>query len=190
MFQIWPFVGLRRAEMQGLCWEDVDFAAAQLHVRHQLREDGSLDTTLKTEKSLRTVDLTEDVVKTLRAWKLECPPTLQDLVFPTPRGLAQTCKPQFYTIWHRTCENAGLEGCDPHDMRHTFATWNLAAGENPIKVAEALGHEKPSMTLDTYGHLLSKRAERGPSKLAEWYASEASESGQFAGTARILPQAV
>lgn len=174
MFSIWPLVGLRRAEMQGLAWQDVDFERGTLLVQHQLREDGSLDKRLKTKKSTRRVSLPTHVVTELRMWKLACVPTPLDLLFPTPTGLPQSSKSQFYKVWHRTCDAAGLSGLDPHDMRHTFATWSLVAGETPMWVANQMGHEKPSMTLDTYSHLLPDEETTGVSRLQEWYESQAS----------------
>lgn len=189
MFCIWPFVGLRRSEMQGLTWADLDLDTRQLHVRRQLRDDGTLDTNLKTLKSARTVDIPVGVVSELRQWKLKCKPTALDLVFPTPRGLAQSCRSQFYKLWKRVVLSAGLEGVDPHDMRHTFATWSLAAGESARRVADQMGHEKPSMTLDTYSHLLPAEEGKSASKIADWYESQAARDGHSDSSARILPVA-
>jgi integrase len=190
MFSIWPFVGLRRSEMQGLTWSEVDLADRRMRVRYQLREDGTLDMTLKTAKSVRTVYLTDRVVRELAAWKLASRPNDLNLVFPTPSGLPQSCKPQFYAVWNRACASAGLEGCNPHDMRHAFATWSLQAGENPKRVADQMGHEKTSMMLDTYLHLLPEESPMGPSKVEQWYESRHSGDGQPGGAAPILPHAV
>jgi len=190
MFAIWPFVGLRRSEMQGLTWDDIDLTAKRLRVRYQLREDGTLDTNLKTPKSARTVGLTARVASELEFWKVVCKPNPLNLVFPTARGLPQSCKPQFYRVWNRTCEAACLEGCSSHDMRHTFATWSLAAGENYKRVADEMGHEKPSMMLDTYLHLLPESTPIGISRVERWYDEQPCGDGHGHGTAPILPQAV
>ena len=189
MIAIWPFVGLRKAEMQGLTWAEVDLNARQLRVRYQLREDGVLDPVLKTPKSARTVDLVDRVVRELRAWKLASKPNELDLVFPTPRGLPQTCKPQFYKVWKRICKAAGLEGFRPHSMRHTFATWSLAAGENPVRVADQMGHEKPSITLDTYAHLLPETDPEATRKIEEWYDGQPSDGAEKESCAPSVPQA-
>ncbi|HET6350850.1 MAG TPA: site-specific integrase [Coriobacteriia bacterium] len=187
MVSVWPFIGLRRSEMQGLRWEDVDLVGGRLHVRHQLREDGSLDPNLKTRKSRRTIVMPQNVVNELRKWRLESKPNLLDLVFPTQQGLPQTSKPNFYSWWNKACAKAGLAGCNPHDMRHTFATWSLAAGENPKRVADEMGHEKTSMMLDTYLHLLVDDNVGGTKRLEEWYYSQAATSGMDASTAPIPP---
>lgn len=168
MIAIWPYVGLRRSEMQGLTWAEVDLKRGELHVRYQLREDGTLDPALKTEKSRRTVDLTPYVVAELKAWKLACPHTEQGFVFPTPRGLPQKCKPQFYKVWNRMCEDAGIVGLTSHGLRHTFASWNLAAGEDAAWVSEQMGHTNLAMTLNTYTHVVEAPRKQDKRKLDEW----------------------
>lgn len=185
MFSIWPFVGLRRSEMQGLTWDGVDLVSRRLNVQYQLREDGTLDTNLKTPKSTRTIHLTDRVVKELRAWKLESEPNALNLVFPTQRGLPQSCKPHFYKVWNTACKEAKLEGCNPHDMRHTFATWSLAAGENPKRVADEMGHEKPSMMLDVYLHLLPNEDFGATNRLEEWYDTQPARDVEPQGTGPI-----
>ncbi len=190
MVSIWPFVGLRRSEMQGLTWECVDLTARSLEVRYQLREDGTLDPHLKTPKSARMVHLTVRVVKELAAWKLASRPNDLGLVFPTPRGLPQSSKSQFYKVWNRACEAAGLQGLDSHDLRHCYATWSLAAGENVKRVADQMGHEKPSITLDTYAHLLPDDSPGLVHKLEVWYDTQPAAVGQQNGTGPILAHAV
>ena len=175
--------------MHGLTWAEVDLPKRRLNVRYQLREDGSLDPNLKTPKSVRSVDLTTRVVQELLKWRLASKPNSLDLVFPTPRGLPQSCKPQFYRIWKKACEIAELEGLDPHDMRHTFASWSLAAGENPKRVADQMGHEKPSITLDIYAHLLPQDAPEAKHRIEEWYDNQPAEDGLSEGTGPILAHA-
>lgn len=190
MFSIWPFIGLRRSEMQGLTWDEIDLTAKVLRVRYQLRADGTLDPNLKTAKSARAIRLTARVASELRAWKLASKPNARNLVFPTPGGLPQSCSAQFYRIWNRACEAAAIDGCTSHGMRHTFATWSLAAGENYKRVADEMGHEKPSMMLDTYLHLLPQDGPTGVSTLEQWYDLQPCVGGSVSGTAPIPPQAV
>jgi len=167
MVSVMPFIGLRRSEVQGLTWGMVDLSGGALRVEFQLRASGQLDSNLKTSKSRRVVNLSDSVVKELRAWKLECPPNALDLVFPSQRGLPQNSA-QFYRIWKKAIAPADLMGLDPHDLRHTFATWLLSAGVNVTWVADQMGHESPSITLDTYAHLLPSSDGEAARKLEEW----------------------
>lgn len=125
-------------------------------------------------------------MRELRLWKLESRPNALNLVFPTQSGLPQTSKPNFYKFWHKACEEAKLVGCTPHDMRHTFATWSLAAGENPKRVADEMGHEKPSMMLDVYLHLLDDGNSGPTNRLEEWYYSQAA-ADDLANIAAPIP---
>ena len=167
MVSVMPSIGLRRSEVQGLTWSMVDLPGCALRVEFQLRTTGKLDSNLKTSKSRRVVNLSDRVVRELRAWKLECPPNALDLVFPSQRGLPQNSA-QFYRIWKQAIAAADLVGLDPHDLRHTFATWLLSAGVNVTWVAEQMGHESPSITLDTYAHLLASSDTEAARKLEEW----------------------
>ena len=167
MVSVMPFIGLRRSEVQGLTWGMVDLPGGALRVEFQLRTSGQLDPNLKTSKSRRVVNLPERVVRELRTWKLECPPNALDLVFPSQKGLPQN-NAQFYRVWKKAIAAADLVGLDPHDLRHTFATWLLSAGVNVTWVADQMGHESPSITLDTYAHLLPSSDTEAARKLEEW----------------------
>lgn len=182
MVSVMPFIGLRRSEVQALTWGLVDLGAGILRVEYQLREDGRLDPNLKTSKSRRIVSLSDRVVRELRQWRLECPPNALDLVFPSQRGLPQNSA-QFYRIWRRAVAAAELDGLDPHDLRHTFATWNLSAGCNPKWVADQMGHEKTSIMLDVYAHLLPSADEEAALKIESWYENQATSEV----SAHILP---
>jgi len=182
MVSVMPAIGLRRSEVQALTWAMVDLNAGSLRVEFQLREDGRLDPELKTEKSRRIVSLPDRIVKELREWKLECPPNALDLVFPSQRGLPQNSA-QFYRIWKKAVAAAQLDGLDPHDLRHTFATWNLSAGCNPKWVADQMGHEKTSIMLDVYAHLLPSADEEAARKIESWYGNQAT----FEISSHILP---
>lgn len=171
MVEVMPYLGLRRSEIQGLCWDAVELSSATLQVQVQLRDDGTLDPALKTPKSFRTVRIPGKIVRLLREWKAESPSNRLNLVFPSQRGEPQN-KGQFYRIWHKSCLAAGLVGLDPHDLRHTFATWNLAAGCNPKWVADQMGHAKPSMMLDIYAHLLPSADADAEKKRNAWHAEQ------------------
>ena len=168
MVAVMPYIGLRRSEVQGLTWECVDLDAMTVRVEYQLLASGLLTSTLKTPKARRTVVMPEETVALLRKWQVECPPNPLHLVFPTPSGKSQT-QAQFYRIWGKATVAAELQGLDPHDLRHSFATWHLAAGVNIRAVADEMGHEKPSITLDTYSHLLGDAAGEAARAMRQWY---------------------
>src|SRR5262249_42583924 len=77
--------GMRASELRGLKWHDVDLKKAELHVRQRADRYNTIGRT-KSASSQRTVPLPPIVVNTLREWKLTCPKSEADLVFPTGAG--------------------------------------------------------------------------------------------------------
>lgn len=164
---VWPYLGLRRSEVIGLTWDRVDLAGRKLTVDRQYVY-GRLGP-LKTENSNRTVLLVETVVKTLREWRLACPPSEEGWVFPSARGCALNAN-FFDIVLPRAAEEAGLEGFTAHAFRHTFAAWMLAI--TPIKyVQHQMGHANPTTTLNTYGHLIPDSDTEILGRVDEWVSS-------------------
>jgi len=58
-----------------------------------------------------------------------------------------------HSWWKRTTAAAGVSGLHLHALRHFYASGLIAAGCDVVTVQRALGHSKPSTTLDTYSHL-------------------------------------
>ena len=65
---------------------------------------------------------------------------------------------------------AGLDGLRLHDLRHSFATLMLAAGEHPKMVQIALGHSSIQVTMDIYGHVLPGAGKQSAQRFAEYLA--------------------
>ncbi|ACX51572.1 integrase family protein [Ammonifex degensii KC4] len=173
--------GLRRGEVLGLKWEDVDLERGVLRVRRSLVEAKDPETGKvrlvfqepKTEKSRRTVPLTRDVVALLKSHKarqneekLYFGEAYEDngLVFCTELG-----KPiwprNFLRAFHSVLKKAGLERHRFHALRHTFATLLLASGEELKNVQELLGHERISTTADVYAEVLEDAKKKAVTRL-------------------------
>jgi integrase len=170
------FTGLRASELRGLRWENVDLGKRELHVQQRADRYSAIGKP-KSDAGERTVPLTPILANTLREWKLACPKSKQDLVFPTGsgnieghsnivhRGLAPTLVAAGVTVAGKgedgkTVKLAKYTGL--HAFRHFYASWCInrrAAGglELPAKVVqERLGHSSIAMTLDVYGHLFPR----------------------------------
>ncbi len=158
------YTGMRRNEILGLRWRDVDLNEGSISVGRSLyRAKGgqSIYLTPKTAKSRRLVALTPSsalVLKALRE-RQESDGLLQgyvvsdeSLVFRyrngnpmLPRGISGAFK--------KLVRRAGLEGYRFHDTRHAHATLMLRQGVHPKIVQERLGHAKVGTTLDIYSHV-------------------------------------
>lgn len=157
--------GLRRSEIAGLRWTDVNLRAHTLIVLQTVTvsEDGYLpEEDQKSDGSARTIHLDARVVAALRshraeqaAIRLEVGPAWNDqgLVFPREDG-AWWNPNSLTSAFTRAVKAAGLPRIRLHDLRHTHATLLLAAGVNPKVVSERLGHSSVAFTLDTYAHVL------------------------------------
>lgn len=153
--------GMRRSEVLGLRWSDIDLATAHLSVNralvsvaYELHESRG-----KTRNSSRWVDLDDATVTVLERWRdaveteLGRQVTDDDYVFCTPTG-APTHPDRFSQIFNKTVARAQVPRRRLHDLRHTHATLLLKAGV-PVKVvSERLGHATPAFTMATYQHVL------------------------------------
>jgi integrase len=160
--------GMRRGEVLGLRWSDVDLDAGRLSVRQTLSAPRNPDTGQhvpvfgepKTKQGKRSVPLPAQTVAALRAHRKEqmrerlmAGPGWQDhgLVFCEPDG--QPIHPdRFRKRFEHRVQRSGLPPIRFHDLRHTYATLALQAGVHAKVVSEILGHASIGITLDTYSH--------------------------------------
>jgi integrase len=160
------FGGLRLGELQGLRWQDIDSDRRQLRVAQTYKTPSRGLEPLKTKTSYRVVDLPDIVVAALKAHRLrqiedqgnaggEGVPWLNEwgLVFTGQYGYP-TCRTELQTQFRRLLREAGLPSIRIHDLRHSYATLELAAGVSPKVVQESLGHARIGTTLDLYAHVI------------------------------------
>lgn len=156
--------GMRRGELLGLRWRDIDLDGAKLRVAHSLEEAGGALTLKepKTRAGRRTVPLPATAVRALRHHRAAQDELRlgrgsayhdRDLVFPWPDGTPW--RPSAFSVaFHRLVTKSGIEQARFHDLRHTHATQLLRAGVAPKVVSERLGHANIAITLDIYAHVL------------------------------------
>lgn len=156
--------GLRRGELLGLKWEDVDLDAGTLQVRRTLSEPkgGYIFEAPKSGKG-RSVRLTRRATSALREHRKR---QLEErmrmaglwadhgLVFPSSTGTPMSGG-NLSRAFKAVLERAGLPNSTRfHDLRHTCATLLLRQGVNPKYVQDLLGHADISLTLNVYSHVL------------------------------------
>jgi integrase len=156
--------GLRKGELLGLKWEDLDCETGTLQVRRSLSEarSGRIFEAPKGGKG-RSIRLTRRAVSALREHRkrqLEERMRLaglwqeHGLVFPSKVGTPLTGR-NLTRSFKRHLERTGLPRTFRfHDLRHTCATLLLRQGVNPKFVQELLGHRDVSVTLNVYSHVL------------------------------------
>ena len=146
--------GLRRGELLGLKWEDIDLERGDLRVRRQVsRINGEVvEAPLKTKNAYRILPLAEDTVGVLKEQRKKVGNS--PWVFPSPNG-GPISPDSVLHMLHRVLKRAGLPKVRFHDLRHTFATLVLQNGVDVKTVSGMLGHFSAGFTLDTYAHITS-----------------------------------
>ncbi|HKP51498.1 MAG TPA: site-specific integrase [Chloroflexia bacterium] len=168
--------GMRRGEILGLKWEDVDFERSVLAVKRALIRSAGKGFEFSQPKSAagkRAIALSRSVVQALhkhRIRQLEARLAIgtayvdQGLVFATALG-TPTLPNSLMLRFKRLIAEAGLPMLRFHDLRHTSATLMLANGEHPKIVQERLGHSDVSMTLNRYSHVTMDMQKEAASRL-------------------------
>ena len=108
----------------------------------------------KTPESDRRIDLGPAMLKQLKRWKMACPPNKHNLVFPNDAGEVLNHSNMRSRYYYPALDDAKLPRVRFHDLRHTFACLLIEQGENIKYIQSQMGHSKPSVTLDVYGHLM------------------------------------
>jgi integrase len=156
--------GMRRGEVLGLRWQDIDFDRRRLSIRQTII---SVDYKVevgepKTARGRRTVALDSRTVTALRAHratqnelKIKLREAWEDLglVFCQENG-SPLHPDRFTQMFDKHVRDSGLPRIRLHDLRHTHATLALAAGIHPKVVSERLGHSTVAFTMDVYSHAI------------------------------------
>lgn len=157
--------GMRKGELLGLRWDDVDWENGVIHVRRGTWRGKFTEP--KTETSRRTVVMGDELAAILKRHKVACPASRDYLVFPNERGHVQDPGRMLSRYFYPTLRRAGLAKRTFHDLRHTYASAALGRGVPLLFVSKQMGHANPQTTLNIYGHLLPETAEDGHQQIGE-----------------------
>ncbi len=183
--------GMRRGEVLGLRWSDVDLDASRLTVRHTMISVAYevRESTPKSHKA-RVVDLDRSTVRQLEVHRFRQQAERDewgvdyqhlDLVFCRENG-SPLHPDTFSQSFERTVARSDLPRIRLHDLRHTHATIALRAGV-PVKViSERLGHESPAFTMKQYAHALPGMQAEAAGQIADLVLGSAPEEGGKSAT--------
>lgn len=184
LFYLAMSTGLRRAELLGLRWSDLE--GEVLHVRNTLvkRNDGTLaPESPKSRSSRRTIPLASDIVQVLaehrarqRAEREALGEAWRDtnLVFVSKVGTALNPDNLRRTL-NALCAKAEVPRVRMHDLRHLHSSACIRDGMDPKMLAHRLGHSRASFTLDRYTHLFESARMASPASLSGLFDSQSQE---------------
>jgi integrase len=160
-FRLGLLAGLRRGEILGLRWEDIDWTQGVLTIRRALvhvRGQGDVLGPVKTARGYRQVALDADTVAWLRArqQRAEAEAAAAGALYRDHGHVLQTGTGtpvgtrNFDRTFDRLCRQAGVPRIRLHDLRHTHGTALYAAGVDLKTISDRLGHSQIRVTADLY----------------------------------------
>ena len=166
--------GIRRGELCGLNWEDVDFINETLTVRRSysvITGHGAILNGTKTKSSNREISMPSLLVETLRAYKIEQDDIKEILGDKWENSGAiminsfgARLHPEMVNCWlNEIIDKLGFEHKTVHSLRHTNVTLQIMQGVPLPIVSARVGHARTSTTTDIYTHFI-KSSDRAASK--------------------------
>lgn len=163
------FTGMRRGELLGLKWSDINFEVSTINIERSLlylSEQGLFEDDTKTDGSHRVIKVPQTAMQVLaeyQKWQQKQRLLMgtawgnSDYVFTTSEG--QTMRPDTLTNWfHAFIIKTDLPPIHLHSLRHTNATLQIANGVPLTTVASNLGHADSSTTTKIYAHAIQSAA--------------------------------
>lgn len=182
IFSLLILTGMRRGELLGLEWTDIDFDNCTITIRRTSQYAagrGIYTDTTKTDKSKRTITIPVELAALLRqfrAWQGERRLRLGDVWCTDwaehPRLFCQwDGKPMHpntpYQMLQKFLDRHGIRRVSLHSLRHTNATLLIGSGADVRTVSSRLGHSQTSTTLNIYAHQLQSADKAASEALAD-----------------------
>jgi len=164
------YAGLRRGELQGLRWADVDFEAGVIRVERGWDERVG-PVAPKSRAGRRRVPLSKPLRAYIAAHRLLQTIGRGDLVFG--REARSFCPEALVRRARAAWKEADLASIGLHECRHTYAAFMIAAGVNAKALSSYMGHSSITVTLDRYGHLMPGNEAEAAGMLAAYLQREA-----------------
>ena len=153
MFLLELTTGMRRGEIVGLKWRDLNMLTGELHIARQVVKTatGCIITMPKTKSSIRTILLPQEMVTLLAELKKQ---TKGEWMFPSPVKEGEPRNPTaVYRRFQLILERSSCKKIRFHDLRHTFATMALENGMDIKTLSAMIGHISAETTLNIYSHI-------------------------------------
>lgn len=164
-FYLMIATGVRRGELLGLRWEDVQGDTLNIEQSLVVVNNKAQFSTPKTERGIRRVAISPDVVEVLKEHRKQQSQEKEalgeswtdfGLVFASEVGTPIHPR-NFYRTWRGLLEKTGVPPARLHDLRHLHVSLLINKDVDQKTIADRVGHTDPGFTLRHYGHLFEKR---------------------------------
>lgn len=183
---ICAYLGLRRGELCGLRWSDVDLEHHTITIENTRTQAGKkeIEKGTKTTSSTRTLYLPDtlcDMLKAAKEHQQACRATYKNTVIVMEDG--RPFRPNYLSeLFGKFLADNDLPKIVLHELRHTFASLSNQAGIPAYNIGKALGHSTPATTQKIYTHLLDQTH----TQAVEGVAAIADEARRKAGKEYLL----
>ena len=159
LFFVAVMTGMRRGEVLGLQWGDIDWNSDTIFVRRSLywisnKGNGTWKFIApKSKRSIRAIAMSPRLKEALQIHRITSGENQHDLVFANKQGNPIDPNNMIKREFLSALRFAGLRKIRFHDLRHTYCTLLISQGENTKFIQNQLGHASIQTTMDRYGHL-------------------------------------
>ena len=156
-FTVALYSGMRRGELLGLKWSNIDFGNKRIIVDHQGNYMLKCESTPKTSASYRVIPLLPQVEEVLKDM-----PHKSEFIFSQYH--------RFTSLLVYWSHMSGVH-VTPHMLRHTFASRLYAIQLDPKRIQNVMGHESLAVTMDTYTHILNNTDKKILTQMKSYFKS-------------------
>ncbi|NLY34816.1 MAG: site-specific integrase [Alcaligenaceae bacterium] len=179
-FQFLLWTGLRTSEFIALDWAQIDFINQQVRVSKAITQASKgIAEPPKTKAGYRRVKLLQPAIDALNTQK-NFSPKKGKVVFLNPETKERwTGDSPIRNHWKKILKKASVRYRRPYQTRHTYASMMLSAGENPMWVAQQMGHSNWTMIAKIYGRWMPSANTNAGQKAEKIFANRTYSSSQI-----------
>ena len=167
-FEILYWTGMRQGELLALTPDDIDRKRRQIHITKSYTQIDGKDiiSTPKTKKSERDVGIPKFLLDEILVY-------IHTRKIPHDKRLFERTRHYLFFKLRKGCEASGVRQIRTHDIRHSHVSLLINAGFSALDIAERVGHDSVSTTLDVYAHLFPDQQQMLIDRLEELHREEA-----------------